>query len=67
MKALIIYVLTWFLVLAVAASVNLNGYSNAVMETVFGLIFVTLFFAGAVMGFPFWVGEQHNLEKITKI
>ena len=60
MKALMIYVLTWFLVLAVAAGVHLTGNSSEMMETVFGFIYVTLFFAGTVILRPFWVDQRHS-------
>lgn len=60
MKVLIIYAVTWFLVLAAAAGVNFSGYSNEMMGAVFGFIYVTLFFAGAVMVLPFWVDERHS-------
>lgn len=59
MKALIIYVLIWFLV-AAAGVVYLTGYFNEMTLTIFGFIFSTLAFAGVVMVLPFWVDERHS-------
>ncbi len=60
MKALIIYVLIWFLVAAAAGVVYLTGNLSEITLTVFGFIFSTLFFAGLVAVLPFWVNERHS-------
>lgn len=60
MKALIIYALTWFLVLTAAGVVYLTGSFNEMMVTIFGFVFATIFFAGVVLVLPFWVDERHT-------
>lgn len=66
MKAFIIYTLTWFLILAAAGVVNSTGNSNEMVERVFGLTFVMLFFAGAVIGFPFSINEYFSPKTQAK-
>ena len=60
MKALIIYVLSLFLVLAAAGVVYLTGNFNELMVTVFGFTFAALLGAGLVMVLPFWVDEHYS-------
>jgi len=60
MKAIIIYALAWFLGLAAAGAVYLNGSFSEVMITVFGFIFATLFAAGILMVLPFVVDEHYS-------
>jgi cytochrome c oxidase subunit IV len=62
MKALIIYALTWFLVLAAAGVAYLSGYFNQMTGMIFSLIVSTLFFAGVVLVLPFWMNERHALK-----
>jgi hypothetical protein len=60
MKALMIYAVTWFLLLAAAGGVYITGYFNETMITVFGFIFATLLAAGILMVLPFWVDEHYS-------
>ena len=59
MKALIIYILTWFLVLAAAGVMYFTGSFNEMVLTVFGFVLSTLFFAGFLAVLPFWVDEHY--------
>ncbi len=60
MKALIIYALTWFLVLAAAGAVYLTGNLGEMTLKIFGFIFSTLFFVGIVAVLPFWMDEHYS-------
>ena len=60
MKALMIYAVTWFLLLAATGGVYITGYFNETMITVFGFIFATLLAAGILMVLPFWVDEHYS-------
>lgn len=60
MKAIKIYALIWFLGLAAAGVVYLNGYFNETMVTIFGFIFATLFASGFLMVLPFLMDEHYS-------